>query len=96
MMKKSLKITVVGKVQGVGYREFVQKSAKKLGIIGTVQNTQEGEVVIYATGAANTLEDFIDALYEGTPTSLVKAVSAESLATEKDFREVFRVIGDVE
>ena len=95
-MKKSLKITVIGKVQGVGYREFVQSNARRLGIIGTVQNTLDGNVSILATGQADKLEDLLDALYQGTPTSVVKEVVAEGVGAEKDFREVFRVIGEAE
>lgn len=95
-MKKSLKITVLGKVQGVGYREFVQKQAQKMNIVGTVQNNPNGEVIIYATGSAESLESLIDVLYQGSSKALVKDVIAESLASEKDFRGVFRVIGDAE
>ena len=95
-MKKSLKITVQGKVQGVGYQEFVKKCATKLAIEGTAQNIEQGKVLIYASGTSEVLEDLIDFLYRGTPTSKINEVSCESYSSDKDFHGVFRVIGEVE
>jgi len=92
-MKKCLKIKVSGKVQGVLYREFVQKNAKKLAVEGTIQNGEDGCVLIYACGQIEDLDSLIDALYEGSSRSKVAEVMAESLLSEKDFRGVFRVIG---
>ena len=95
-MKKSLKITVHGKVQGVGYREFVKKCATKLAIEGTAQNVEPGAVLIYASGPSEILEDLIDSLYQGTPTSSIKEIFYESFSGDKDFHGVFRVIGEAE
>lgn len=95
-MKKSLKITVHGKVQGVGYREFVKKCATELAIEGTAQNIETGAVLIYASGPSDTLENLIDSLYMGTPTSKIKEIFYESFSSDKDFHGVFRVIGELE
>jgi acylphosphatase len=92
-MRKCLKIAVVGKVQGVAYRAFVQKQAKTLGIEGTVQNTDDGNVLVYACGPVDQLDKFIDFLYKGSSASDVKDVQAEPFSLEKDFRGVFRIIG---
>jgi len=93
-MRRCLKIHVLGKVQGVGYRTFTQKHAQSLGIEGTVQNADDGSVVIYASGQAPNLDKFIDALYKGTTNTEIKELIAEPLMHEKDFRGVFRIIGD--
>ena len=93
-MKKCLKIRVNGKVQGVAYRAYTQKNANSLGIEGTVQNSDDGSVVIYACGHAENLEKFIDLLYKGTTASKIEDVAAEPFVNEKDLRGVFRIIGD--
>lgn len=92
-MKQCLKITVLGNVQGVGYREFVQKRAEQYSIEGTIQNTEEGTVLIYVCGLSANLDKLIDVLYKGTAKSEVKDVAIEPFVKEKDFRSVFRIIG---
>jgi acylphosphatase len=92
-MKQCLKVHVSGKVQGVGYREFVKKEAEKLGIEGTVHNSENGEVVIYACGMSNALDSLLDVLYKGTPKSNVTGINAEPFMKSREFRGVFRIIG---
>lgn len=53
-------IKVYGRVQGVGYRYFVEKHALQLNISGWVRNCSDGSVEIMAEGAAKDLEIFID------------------------------------
>ena len=48
-----------GKVQGVGYRQFVSVCAHRLGLHGSVQNVSDGSVYIIAEGSPATLEEFI-------------------------------------
>jgi len=92
-MKKSIKITVFGVVQGVGYREYVQKYAKKFGIEGVVQNLDDGSVQIYASGEPSLLDNFIDYVYKGTARSDVEEIAIEIANNGRDFRKVFRIIG---
>jgi acylphosphatase len=47
-----------GKVQGVGYRQFIADCAHCLGLHGTVQNMPDGSVHIIAEGSLAALEDF--------------------------------------
>lgn len=52
-------ITVFGRVQGVGYRAFVLRSAKSLSISGYVKNNTDGSVFIEAEGEEIELQKFI-------------------------------------
>lgn len=61
-----MRVTAVatGKVQGVGYRHFVEVCARSLGLHGTVQNMPDGTVHMVAEGSQAALDEF---------TSLVRA-----------------------
>jgi len=92
-MRRCVKIKVTGKVHAVGYRKFVQKHANSLEVEGTVQNMENGSVMIYVCGDVDKVDDFIDFLYKGPERAKVKDVLVEPMPVEKDFRGVFRKIG---
>lgn len=52
------RITVTGRVQGVGFRPSVCRLAKRLNLKGTVQNLG-GEVDIFITGTKENIDDFV-------------------------------------
>lgn len=91
--KKCIQITVYGKVQGVGYREFVKKHAGAEKIEGSIRNNEDGSVLILAAGDSDNLDNLIDYIYQGSPQSSVEEVAIEIATNVKDFRGVFRVIG---
>jgi len=53
------KIIAKGKVQKVGYRDFVQDSARELGINGYVENLEDGTVKVICEGKEPKIEEFI-------------------------------------
>ncbi|MDR0454767.1 MAG: carbamoyltransferase HypF [Deferribacteraceae bacterium] len=63
---KSLKITISGVVQGVGFRPFTANLAVRLGVKGAVLNTGGG-VEITASGDEESLKQFIHSLRTGYP-----------------------------
>ena len=50
---------VKGRVQGVGYRQFVAECAHATGVHGTVQNLPDGTVRIVAESSSAALADFL-------------------------------------
>lgn len=54
----AIHITIVGRVQGVGFRWFARVAARKLGLSGWVQNRADGTVEIAASGPADKLDEF--------------------------------------
>jgi len=56
---------IYGKVQGVGYRYFTEKIAKKLNIFGYVKNLEGGTVEVVAQGKEEDLQKFIEQLKIG-------------------------------
>jgi acylphosphatase len=71
-----LDATVVGRVQGVGFRYFVLREAMALGLDGWVANTSDGAVRCVAEGARPSLETLLQRLHEGPVSATVDRVSA--------------------
>ena len=63
---KAIKVSVWGIVQGVGFRPFVYRLAKKYGLAGWVQNTS-GSVEIEAEGNQTALRAFLNDLKSQIP-----------------------------
>ncbi len=72
-----LQAVVIGKVQNVHYRAYVQDSATELGLVGSVQNLSNGSVSVVAEGMPDTLKGFIEYLNEGSLQSEVTGINVE-------------------
>jgi acylphosphatase len=59
---KRANIIAKGKVQKVGYRDFVQDIARELGIAGYVENLEDGTVKVVCEGEEAKIEEFIRAI----------------------------------
>lgn len=68
------KYTVLGRVQGVGFRYFADRAARKLGLCGYVKNCPGGSVEAYAIGDPAALERFKHLLAEGPRSAQVTKV----------------------
>jgi acylphosphatase len=71
---------ISGRVQGVGYRYFAQRSAHEVGVAGWARNLDDGRVEVYATGTAAQLEDFEARLRLGPRFSEVRSVEVQEQA----------------
>ena len=65
-MSETYKITITGRVQGVGFRPFVYTLAHQFDIKGTVSNNEEG-VIVYASGQNKNILSFYKKLIEDPP-----------------------------
>lgn len=63
---RAVKITVKGRVQGVGFRPFIFQIADQFCINGTVQNNMDG-VKIFAEGAYEDISQFVSAIQSKSP-----------------------------
>jgi acylphosphatase len=69
-----LTAVVRGRVQGVGFRYFVQTRAEALGLVGTATNLPDGSVAIVAEGAREPAEALLDAVRGGDAPGCVERV----------------------
>ena len=74
---------VRGRVQGVGFRYFVEHSAKALGVSGWVRNVDDGSVEVYASGTAAQLSDLAGLLWQGPRWAEVRGVDESEAALEE-------------
>lgn len=80
-MKGAL-ITITGFVQGVGYRQFVKQQARKLGLVGWVQNMPDHSVEAKVFGPLDLVQQLIAACQKGPFLSEVKEVHVEWIESD--------------
>ncbi|MEP7065136.1 MAG: acylphosphatase [Gemmatimonadota bacterium] len=69
-------VEVKGRVQGVGFREFVRTIAQRLGIAGWIRNRDDGLVEVAASGNASQIETLLAAVRRGPAGGNVQEVRA--------------------
>lgn len=70
-MLARVRITIYGLVQGVGFRYFTLRIARKLGLVGYVQNLNNGSVEITAEGDKQAILKLIEEVRIGPPGATV-------------------------
>ena len=83
---------VRGRVQGVGFRWFVEREAHILGITGRVRNNTDGSVEVLAQGTRDQLSGLKSRLRDGPRAARVDAVE-ESEARPTSGLNSFRIEG---
>jgi acylphosphatase len=74
---------VRGRVQGVGFRYFVEQSASSIGLRGWVRNVDDGSVEVYAVGTAPQLSELAGLLWKGPRWAEVRGVEEAEAAVEE-------------
>lgn len=87
-MVKAIRYRIVGRVQGVGYRAFVQHAAQGERLHGFARNLADGSVEVLAEGDAEALARFEWRLWQGPPLARVDEVTGEEVVPTgaTDFR----------
>jgi acylphosphatase len=74
---------VRGRVQGVGFRYFVQHHAERLGVRGYARNLDDGRVEVYAVATADRVSDLAALLHAGPRWSEVRGVEEQEAAVQQ-------------
>ncbi len=83
---------VSGRVQGVGFRWYVEREALSLGLSGWVRNRSDGSVEVLASGSRSQLGALYDKLKQGPRAARVDDIAVEDAAPLKDLH-TFRIEG---
>jgi acylphosphatase len=73
--RETRRYVISGRVQGVGFRWFVEREAATLGLTGWVRNRPNGSVEVMATGTREQLAALHGRLREGPRAARVDEVA---------------------
>ncbi|NOX71203.1 MAG: acylphosphatase [Candidatus Micrarchaeota archaeon] len=77
---KTVRVIIKGIVQGVGFRYFVGRYARQLGLRGWVKNNDDGSVEAVFQGDEQTMEKMLELCREGPSNAVVRSVEMEEIA----------------
>jgi acylphosphatase len=76
-MALQARLTIAGRVQGVGYREWAIATARQLGLAGWVRNLTDGSVEALVVGEEHAVGRMIDACRRGPALARVDDIDVE-------------------
>jgi acylphosphatase len=76
-MALQARLTIAGRVQGVGYREWAIATARQLGLAGWVRNRTDGSVEALVVGEEQAVGRMIDACRRGPAHARVDDIDVE-------------------
>lgn len=87
-LQQAARFYISGRVQGVGFRYFVQRQGVALELSGWVRNLSDGRVECVAQGAPDRLQEFRQSIQVGPSVLRVDRVieQPEPLADRDGFR----------
>jgi acylphosphatase len=72
--RRTVRLRVEGRVQGVGFRVFVERAAARHGVDGWVRNRRDGGVEAVVSGPEAAVTAVVAACEKGPPASRVDMV----------------------
>ncbi len=90
-MQTRMKIVVHGVVQGVGFRYYTYRVAKKMALQGYVTNRRDGTVEVVAEGERPKLLRLVEELRIGPPGSSVQNLNLRWEDPKGDLRD-FKIL----
>lgn len=71
---RTVQVRIEGRVQGVGYRAFVEINALEVGLVGWVRNRRDGSVEAVFQGPEAAVADMLQRCEKGPPAAAVTRV----------------------
>jgi len=85
--KRTKKVIISGKVQGVFYRLETQKAALQAGVAGYVKNLANGSVEAVFQGPSEAVDQMVAWCHQGPPAARVDQVIDEVAPSQTDFKD---------
>ena len=86
-MRIARRFAVTGRVQGVGFRYFVQEAADREGVTGYVRNLPDGSVEAYVEGEAEAVTRVERAIRRGPGGAHIRNVNVDDEEPAGTYRE---------
>jgi acylphosphatase len=83
MTRAIMHVTIQGRVQGVGYRAWLEYQATTAGLEGWVRNRRDGSVEALFAGSARVVAEMVALCRHGPPASRVTGVFTEPAETDQ-------------
>ena len=80
--ERAIRASVLGAVQGVGFREATRRSASALGVLGWVRNEADGSVAVHAEGPSAAVDALVACLGSGPRGAEVAEVILREVRVE--------------
>jgi acylphosphatase len=72
--RRSVRVLIAGRVQGVGFRYWTERVAGELGLSGWVRNRHDGSVEALFSGSADAVAEMLDRAHDGPIGAMVVSV----------------------
>jgi acylphosphatase len=92
---RAVHLFIAGRVQGVGFRDWLKREAEGLGLHGWVRNRGDGRVEALAQGAPEKIELFVAACHQGPAFAHVSHVESEEIPLNSALSGEFRRLSTV-
>lgn len=83
MSRAILQVMIRGRVQGVGYRAWVEYQATTSGLEGWVRNRRDGSVEALFAGMPKRVADMVALCRHGPPSARVDSVTSETAGADE-------------
>ncbi len=85
MATQAKHIIVHGRVQGVGFRYFVQHVGNRIGVVGDVRNCPDSTVEIVVQGSEKKIAEFVKQVEKGPALSRVERMDVVDIPVQDTY-----------
>ena len=80
-------ILISGMVQGIGFRSWTKRHAKRLRITGWVKNREDGAVEAMVQGQNTSTQVLLDLLHHGPPLAAITSVVSTQIVDVPQYEQ---------
>ena len=74
---RARRVVIAGRVQGIGYRDWMVREAQRLGVQGWVRNRRDGTVEALVAGEEAAVQALLSACRLGPPLAAVSEITED-------------------